>query len=190
MARNEQHITQNIDWLTVLIYAACVTMGLFNVYAAIYDPEEQTKLFDLSNSAGRQLMFIGSAVLIIIAILVIDYKFWEAFAPIIYGACIFLLLAVLVVGSEIKGSHSWIKLGAFSLQPAEFAKIGTALMLSGYITQPSVNLSKFRDQLWVAGLIVLPSILILASKETGCALVFASFMIVGRAYLAFTHLSY
>lgn len=178
MARNEQHITQNIDWLTVLIYAACVTMGLFNVYAAIYDPEEQTKLFDLSNSAGRQLMFIGSAVLIIIAILVIDYKFWEAFAPIIYGACILLLLLVLIIGSDINGSKSWIKLGAFSLQPAEFAKIGTALMLSGYITQPSINLSKFREQLWVAGLIVLPALLILLSRETGCALVFASFMIV------------
>ena len=55
MARNEQDITQNIDWLTVLIYAACVTMGLFNVYAAIYDPEEQTKLFDLSNSLYQSL---------------------------------------------------------------------------------------------------------------------------------------
>jgi rod shape determining protein RodA len=178
MARNEQHITQNIDWLTVLIYAACVIMGLFNVYAAIYDPEEQTKLFDLSNSAGRQLMFIGTAVFLIIAILVIDHKFWEAFAPIIYGLCILLLLAVLVIGSDINGSKSWIKLGSFSLQPAEFAKIGTALMLSGYITQPNINLTKFRDQLWVAGLIILPAILIVASRETGCALVFASFMIV------------
>lgn len=178
MARNEQHITQNIDWLTVLIYAACVIMGLFNVYAAIYDPEDQTKLFDLSNSAGRQLMFISSSVLIIVAILVIDHKFWEAFAPIIYGLCIFLLLVVLVIGSDINGSKSWIRFGSFGLQPAEFAKIGTALMLSGYITQPNINLSKFREQLWVAGLIVLPALLILLSRETGCALVFASFMIV------------
>lgn len=178
MARNEQHITQNIDWLTVLIYAACVIMGLFNVYAAIYDPEDQTKLFDLSNSAGRQLMFISSSVLIIVAILVIDHKVWEAFAPIIYGLCIFLLLVVLVIGSDINGSKSWIRFGSFGLQPAEFAKIGTALMLSGYITQPNINLSKFREQLWVAGLIVLPALLILLSRETGCALVFASFMIV------------
>lgn len=177
MARNE-HITQNIDWLTVLIYAACVTVGLFNVYAAVYSPEEQTKLFDLSNSAGRQLMFIGTGVFLIIAILVIDHKFWEAFAPIIYGMCIFLLLAVLVIGSDINGSKSWIKIGSFSLQPAEFAKVGTALMLSTFITQPNVNLTKFRDQLWTAGIIVLPMLLIILSKETGCALVFASFMVV------------
>lgn len=178
MTRNNKQITQNIDWLSVLMYAACVAMGLFNVYAAIYDPEDQTKLFDLSNSAGRQLMFISSSVLIIIAILVIDHKFWEAFAPIIYGLCIFLLLAVLVVGSDINGSKSWIKFGSFGLQPAEFAKTGTALMLTRFITQPHVNLTRFKDQLWVAGIIILPALLILASKETGCALVFASFMVV------------
>lgn len=178
MTRNNKQITQNIDWLSVLMYAACVTMGLFNVYAAIYDPEDQTKLFDLSNSAGRQLMFISSSVLIIIAILVIDHKFWEAFAPIIYGLCIFLLLAVLVVGSDINGSKSWIKFGSFGLQPAEFAKTGTALMLTRFITQPHVNLTRFKDQLWVVGIIILPALLILASKETGCALVFASFMVM------------
>ncbi len=177
MARNE-HITQNIDWLTVLIYAACVTMGLFNVYAAVYNPEEQTKLFDLSNNAGRQLMFIGTGVFLIIAILVIDHKFWEAFAPIIYGFCIFLLLAVLVIGSDINGSKSWIKIGSFSLQPAEFAKLGTALMISKFVTQPNVNLTKFRDLLLTAGIILLPMLLIILSKETGCALVFASFMVV------------
>jgi len=68
MRKNDKQITQNIDWLTVLMYAACVTMGLFNVYAAVYDPEDQTKLFDISNSAGRQLMWIGISVLIIISI--------------------------------------------------------------------------------------------------------------------------
>ncbi|MCU0339492.1 MAG: rod shape-determining protein RodA [Spirosomaceae bacterium] len=177
MARNEQ-IARNLDWLTVLMYASCVIMGLFNVYAAVYDPEDQTKLFDLANNAGRQLMFIGTGVLLIISILVIDHKFWEAFAPIIYGACIFLLLLVLVIGSNVNGSRSWIKLGAFSLQPAEFAKIGTALMLAKYAVQPNINLTKFKDQLWAAGLILLPMVLILASKETGCALVFAAFMVM------------
>lgn len=178
MARNEQNIIQNLDWLTVLIYAACVTMGLFNVYASVYNPEEQTKLFDISNNAGRQFMFIGTSTLIIIAILVIDHKFWEVFAPFIYGACILLLLVVLVVATDIKGSKSWIKFGSFSLQPAEFAKTGTALLLSRYITQPNINLSRWKDMAWAAGLIILPMILIIASKEVGCALVFVSFLIV------------
>lgn len=178
MARNEQNIIQNLDWLSVLIYAACVSMGLFNVYASVYDPEEQTKLFDLSNNAGRQFMFIGTSALIVIAILVIDHKFWEVFAPFIYGACILLLLVVLVVATDIKGSKSWIKFGSFSLQPAEFAKTGTALLLSQFITQPHINLSRWKDIAWTAGIILLPMVLIVASKEVGCALVFVSFLIV------------
>ncbi|TAG55139.1 MAG: rod shape-determining protein RodA, partial [Runella slithyformis] len=178
MARNEASIAQSIDWLTVFLYAACVIVGLFNVYASVYNPEEQTKLFDLSNRAGKQAMFAATSVLLITAILVIDHKFWEALAPIIYGVCIFMLLATLVLATDIKGSRSWIRYGSFQIQPAEFMKIGLALMLAKFISQPSVNLTKWRDQLSVAGLVLLPAVLILASKETGLTLVFAAFVIV------------
>ncbi|TAE41269.1 MAG: rod shape-determining protein RodA [Runella slithyformis] len=178
MARNEANITQSIDWLTVFLYAACVIVGLFNVYAAVYNPDIQTKLFDISNNAGKQAMFAATSVLLITAILVIDHKFWEAFAPIIYGVCIFMLLATLVLATDIKGSRSWIRYGSFQIQPAEFMKIGLALALAKFISQPTVNLTKWRDQLWVAGIVLLPAVLILASKETGLTLVFAAFVIM------------
>lgn len=178
MARNEANITQSIDWLTVFLYAACVVVGLFNVYAAVYNPDIQTKLFDISNNAGKQAMFAATSVLLITAILVIDHKFWEAFAPIIYGICIFMLLATLVLATDIKGSRSWIRYGSFQIQPAEFMKIGLALALAKFISQPTVNLTKWRDQLWVAGIVLLPAVLILASKETGLTLVFAAFVIM------------
>ncbi len=178
MARNEANITQSIDWLTVFLYAACVIVGLFNVYAAVYNPDIQTKLFDISNNAGKQAMFAATSVLLITAILVIDHKFWEAFAPIIYGICIFMLLATLVLATDIKGSRSWIRYGSFQIQPAEFMKIGLALALAKFISQPTVNLTKWRDQLWVAGIVLLPAVLILASKETGLTLVFAAFVIM------------
>jgi rod shape determining protein RodA len=179
MARKEGNIAQSIDWLTVFLYAACVIVGLFNVYASVYSPEEQTRLFDLSNRAGKQVMFVATSVLLITAILVIDHKFWEAFAPIIYGFCIFMLLATFVLATDIKGSRSWIRFGGgFQIQPAEFMKIGLTLMLAKFISQPTVNLTKLRDQLWVAGIVLLPAVLILASKETGLTLVFAAFVIV------------
>jgi rod shape determining protein RodA len=178
MARNEANIAQSIDWLTVFLYAACVVVGLFNVYAAVYNPDTQTKLFDISNNAGKQAMFAATSVLLITAILVIDHKFWEAFAPIIYGICIFMLLATLVLATDIKGSRSWIRYGSFQIQPAEFMKIGLALALAKFISQPTVNLTKWRDQLWVAGIVLLPAVLILASKETGLTLVFAAFVIM------------
>ncbi len=178
MARQNEHIAHNLDWLTVVIYVACVTWGVFSIYAAIYDPENPTKLFDLSNSAGKQLMFISTSMLLIIAILVIDYRFWETFGEVIYWICIALLVTVLFFGANIKGSHSWFKLGGFSLQPAEFAKIGTSLMLARYLSRTNVNLSKFKDMLWVAGIVLLPAVLILVSHEMGVMLVFASFAFV------------
>ncbi len=153
-------------------------MGWLNVYAAVYSPETQTSLFDLSTNAGKQLMWIGTTVLLIIAILVINYRFWDTFAFVIYGITILSLLLVLVAGSNINGSRSWFKFGAFSIQPAEFAKLGTALALARYIDYPNVNLTKLKDQLWCAGIIALPAVLIIASNETGSMLVFASFIIM------------
>ncbi|MFD1141702.1 rod shape-determining protein RodA [Larkinella insperata] len=178
MVSREPQITQNIDWVTLLLYIACVFMGWLNVYAAVYSPETQTSLFDLSTNAGKQLMWIGTTVLLIIAILVINYRFWDTFAFVIYGITILSLLLVLVAGSNINGSRSWFKFGAFSIQPAEFAKLGTALALARYIDYPNVNLTKLKDQLWCAGIIALPAVLIIASNETGSMLVFASFIIM------------
>nr|WP_262707524.1 rod shape-determining protein RodA [Larkinella soli] len=164
--------------MTLMLYIACVLMGWLNVYAAVYSPESQTSLFDMSTNAGKQLMWIGTTVLLIIAILVINYRFWDTFAFVIYGLTILSLLLVLVAGSNVNGSRSWFKFGAFSIQPAEFAKLGTALALARYIDYPGVNLNKLKDQLWCAGIIALPAVLIIASNETGSMLVFASFIIM------------
>ncbi|MFC5409690.1 rod shape-determining protein RodA [Larkinella bovis] len=161
-----------------MLYIACVLMGWLNVYAAVYSPESQTSLFDLSTNAGKQLMWIGTTVLLIIAILVINYRFWDTFAFVIYGITILSLLLVLVAGSNVNGSRSWFKFGGFSIQPAEFAKLGTALALARYIDYPNVNLTKLKDQLWCVGIIALPALLIIASNETGSMLVFASFIIM------------
>eukprot|EP01136_Pigoraptor_vietnamica_P032426 Opistho-1_new@8899 len=89
-----------------------------------------------------------------------------------------MLVVVLLVGTEVKGSHSWFRIGGFQLQPAEFAKMATALALAKYVSTPMVNLARFKDQFTVALIILVPPILILASHETGVALVFASFMIL------------
>ncbi|WP_255772924.1 rod shape-determining protein RodA [Tellurirhabdus bombi] len=174
----EPQITNNVDWVTVMLYIACVMMGWLNVYAAVYSPEEQTSIFDMSTNAGKQLMWIGTAGLLIICILVINYRFWDTFAFVIYGLVILLLLLVLVAGTPIKGSRSWFKIGSFSLQPAEFSKLATALALARYIDYPGVSLTKLKDQLWCAAIIGLPAVLIIASNETGSMLVFASFVIM------------
>ena len=172
-------ITKNVDWMVVLIYIACLIIGWLNIYAAVYNPETQTSMFDMSNNAGKQLMWIGTAALLIICILVIDYKFYETFSFVIYAVVIFLLVVVLFAGSNINGSRSWIKLGGFSLQPAEFSKLAISLAISKYLSDPAISLTrKLKDYYPIMGIIALPAFLILLSNETGSMLVFASFAIV------------
>lgn len=172
-------ITKNLDWMVVLIYIACLIIGWLNIYAAVYNPETQTSMFDLSNNAGKQLMWIGTAALLIICILVIDYKFYETFSFVIYAVVIFLLVVVLFAGSNINGSRSWIKIGSFSLQPAEFSKLAVSLAISKYLSDPAISLNrKLKDYYPIMGIIALPAFLILLSNETGSMLVFASFAIV------------
>ena len=180
MARQET-ISKNLDWITVLLFIVSVMVGWANIYAAIYNPENPLWIGDagfFDTNAGKQLIWIGTTVLLIISILVIDYRFYETTAFFIYGFFIFMLLSVFVIGAEIKGSHSWIRVGGFQIQPAEFAKMATALALAKYVSTPMVNLSRFKDQFNVALIILIPPILILLSHETGVALVFASFMIL------------
>ncbi len=178
MAENKP-ITKNVDWIVVLIYLACLMIGWVNIYAAVYNPEVHTSMFDLSNNAGKQLMWIGTAAVLIICILVVDYKFYESFSFIIYAVVIFLLVVVLFAGSNINGSRSWIKFGPISLQPAEFSKLAISLAISKYLSDPAISLTrKFKDYYPILGIIALPAFLILLSNETGSMLVFASFAIV------------
>ena len=79
------------------------------------------------------MLWIVLAIVIATAILLLDHQFFETFAYAIYGISLFLLLAVLFVGSEIKGAQSWFVLGPISFQPSELAKYGTALALAKYL---------------------------------------------------------
>ncbi|GAB3018615.1 rod shape-determining protein RodA [Spirosoma pulveris] len=178
MARNNDPFSQNIDWLTLLLYFGCVAMGWLNVYAAVYSPEDHTSLFDMTTNAGKQMMWIGTTVILIICILVVNHTFFDTFAFVFYGFMILVLILVLFAGTNINGSRSWFKFGSVSIQPAEFAKVATALALAKYLDVPGTNLTKQKDLMYIGGIIVLPCILILASNETGSTLVFASFTIM------------
>lgn len=170
-----------IDWLALLLYILFVTMGWLNIYSAVYNPEAPLWIFDAGfyeTNAGKQLIWLGTSAILIIFILAIDFRFFESFAPLIYGVFILLLIAVPFLGVTINGSHSWFKIGSITIQPAEFAKTATALLLARYLNDPQVNLSRFKNQYTSAAIIALPMLLIIASNETGSALVFASFLIL------------
>jgi rod shape determining protein RodA len=166
----------NVDWITILIYMALCAIGFVNIYASVYNVSD-TSVFNFSSNYGKQLIYIVAGLVLGFSILLFDAKFFSVFSPIIYGVTVLLLIAVLVIGRKVAGNQAWISLGGgFRLQPSEFAKFGTALLLARYISSFS---PKFRDikSISFAGLIIgLPLLLIMLQPDAGSALVFLAFM--------------
>ena len=170
-------IIGKIDWVTVLIYLALVLIGWFSIFSAKYN-EAHPSIFDFSMEYGKQLIWIGIALLFGFIILLIDAKFFNAFSLWIYFAVLATLVAVLVYGKATKGAMSWIEFGPVKFQPSEFAKMATALALAGYLDRLDVDITKRKDYLVSAALILIPMALVLMQNDTGSALVFVSFIFV------------
>jgi rod shape determining protein RodA len=175
--RNNEGVLQNIDWVLVTLYLVMVTMGWFNIYAAVYN-EEYKNIFDTTQSYGMQLVWIVTSLFIAFVILVIDGEFFPRFAWPVYGAFVLLLIAVIFVGAEVKGSKSWIGVGAFRVQPAEFAKFATNLALAKFLSNINIKIEKLSTKLIASALFAVPALIIILQNETGSALVYAAFVLV------------
>jgi rod shape determining protein RodA len=171
-------LTNKLDWLTIFLYGIMVLLGWLNIYAAVYDESVGTSLFDLSLNSGRQLMFIAAAVVIILAILIVDVRFYEATAYLLYGLILVLMVLVLVVGKEVGGNKAWLGIGSFGIQPSEFAKFATALAVAKYIGSVGFRMNERKHQIVLFALIAAPMLITLAQKDTGTALVFTAFILV------------
>lgn len=170
-------LVKNLDWWTIFIYVLLVFLGWINIYAAVYNEEHQS-IFDISQRYGKQLMWIGAAFFLAIIILVIEGKFFSAFAYPTYLAMIVLLIAVLIFGKEINGARSWFQLGSIRLQPAEFAKFATCLAISRYISQYNFKIHKFKSLVISALILFTPAVLIVLQRDAGSALVYSVFIFV------------
>jgi rod shape determining protein RodA len=165
----------NVDWITILIYIAICSIGFVNIYASIYSPDT-TGVFSFDSNYGKQLIFILTGLILGFSILLLDAKFFSVFSPIIYGLTIFLLLVVLVIGRKVAGNQAWIPIGSFRLQPSEFAKFGTALLMARYVSSFSPKLRDFKSIFIAGAIVVVPLFFIMLQPDTGSALVFLSFM--------------
>ena len=166
-----------IDWLTIILWLALCIIGLFNIHAAVYDPENPG-LFDMATRYGKQSMYIASALVIGITILIIDAKFFSSASPVIYAIVILLLIAVLVVGKNVGGNQAWIDLGFFRLQPSEFGKLATCLLLANYLSSQSNKNPNMHTLAIGAGIVLFPVFLVMLQPDTGSALAFFSLIFV------------
>ena len=171
------NIVGKIDWPLLLMYLVLVIIGISTIYAAAYN-ENNPSIFDMSQHYGKQALFLGVSVFMGLIIMLIDAKFFNTFAYVIYGLSILSLLYVLVAGSTIAGSKSWIQFGGFSFQPSEFAKFGTALALAHYLGNINTDFSKLKTQMIAYAMVLFPMMLVLMQGDTGSSLVFLVFILV------------
>ena len=175
---NQRSFFFNVDWLTVLLYLALCTIGWFNIHAAVFD-EKHSSFIDASTNYGKQFIYINVSIVVAIVILLLESRFLTALAPAFYGTTVLLLILVLVVGRNVGGNQAWINMGGgFRLQPSEFAKFSTCLLLARYLSSVNIKVTELKSFVIAAAIIGFPMLLIMLQPDTGSTLVFCSLIFV------------
>lgn len=171
-------ILVSLDWVTIIIYVALLALGWMSVCGASYDFDQAGNIFSFDSRSGMQIVWIGTSLILGALILSVDERVYETFSYIIYIAFLILLFLTPFLARDIKGSMSWIKIGSFSVQPAEFAKFATALCVARVVSAFELHLYKNKDLIISALLVLTPMVLIVLQRETGSALVYFSFFLM------------
>jgi rod shape determining protein RodA len=165
-----QNLSNNIDWICIIIYIALVFLGWLNIYSSSLSSTEGTY--------EKQAVFIVLSIPLIFILLYIDGKFYEKYASIIYGISLLSLMGLFIFGKTIAGQRCWYAIGSFTLQPSEFAKAATALALAKYLSDTQINLKDVNRQIQALAIVFLPVMLILPQPDPGSALIYSIFIIV------------
>lgn len=175
-AGGNRSLAKTIDWPLVICYLILVFIGWANIYASVHSAEP-TSIFDLSSRSGKQFIWMITAFLIGTVILfAINPRVYEGFSLPVYLATLGLLVAVIFLGIEVKGSRSWFAFGPVRFQPAEISKIATSMMLATFMSQFGYKISRVKDFIITALIILVPMAVIVLQSETGSALVYVGFI--------------
>ena len=171
-------VSQSIDWKLISCFLLLVLIGWINIFAAT-NATETAGALSFATRSGKQFVWIIISLCAAGMILFLfNPRLWEVISIPSYALVLILLVAVIFVGGEIKGSRSWFSLGPVSFQPAEISKITTSLVLAAVMSRSGWSLSRMRDFLISAAIIAIPMLTIVAEKETGSALVYVGFIFV------------
>ena len=166
-----------VDWITIAIYVALMIFGWISICGASHNYGD-SDLFTLSSRSGMQIIWIGTSICLGFVILMMDIRFFDTFAFIIYGILLLLLFATIFNPHDIKGSHSWLVIGPLRLQPAEFGKFATALALAKLMSAYGFNIQRWRHFAAACAVIFIPMLCIVGQRETGSALVYLTFFLM------------
>ena len=165
-----QSVSNNIDWISIIIYTLLVILGWLNIYSS--------SLSSMEDTYQKQLIFIVLTIPLIFVVLSVDGKFYEKYASIIFIISLLSLVGLFAFGKTIAGQRCWYAIGSFTLQPSEFAKAATSLALAKYLSDTQINLKEVSRQWQALAIILLPVILILPQPDPGSALIYSIFIIV------------
>lgn len=169
-------LAKTIDWQLVICYLILVLIGWVNIYASIHS-SEPSSIFDWECRSGKQFVWImTSLVLAAVILFVVNPRIYEGLSWIFYFLTILLLISVIFLGIEVKGSRSWFAFGPIRFQPAEISKIATSLMLATIMSQLGYRIGRFKDFIITALIIAVPMMIIVLQSETGSALVYVGFI--------------
>ena len=170
-------VLRSLDWWTIGIYLALLTFGWLSVCGASYT-YGGTDIFSLDTRSGMQIVWIGTSVCLGFVLLMLDDRFYDTFAYVIFGLLLALLFVTIFNPHQIKGSRSWLVLGPLRVQPAEFAKFATALALAKFMSTYGYNIQRWKHFAATLAIIGAPMLFIILQRETGSALVYLAFFLV------------
>jgi rod shape determining protein RodA len=178
MYRDEKtSLWKSLDWGVVLVYVILCIVGIISIYGASYD-FENPGLIDMDQRSGKQFLWFGLAIVIAFVILMMDSNLFFSWSFFLYFGMLGLLAITIFIGSDIKGSNSWIVLGPIQVQPAEFAKFTTALAISRFMGSYNFNIKNNKNIGAIIFFLFAPALLIFMQNETGSALVFFSLLLM------------
>ena len=174
--RKSKSLINNLDWPLFIGFVSLIIFGLITIYSVAFN-EEHPNIFSFSEKYGKQIMWICIALFLGLMVFLIDSDIYKKFAFPIYLATLSLLVIVLFM-PPINGARAWLGVGSMGIQPAEFAKISTALLLSKYISSLNMKELSSKNVLLALLILLIPMVLILLQPDAGTFVVFTAFFFV------------
>ena len=166
-----------LDWLLMLATLALVTLGTLLVWSATSTRADLTG-GDPNAYLRKQLVNVAIGLVLMVGVLATDHRWVRILAPLVYVASIVGLVLVLVAGSTINGSRSWLQVGGMSIQPSEFAKLAVVIGMALVVAERTerrwgrgVRSLEVVAMLLIAGV---PAVLILLQPDLGTMLVLSA----------------
>lgn len=184
------------DFLLLAIILALLLFGVIMVYSSSFVWAEY-KFGDSAYYLKRQLLFAAAGVAAMLFVTFIPYHTWKKYAKPILLLCFLLLLIVLIPGIGLVrgGARSWIGIGAFSIQPSEFMKLGLIIFLASILSANQKYITSFQKGFLPCVLLIFSSfglIMLQSDLGTGMVLVLSCMVMIfvaGARILHFTGLA-